>query len=202
LCDYSSKNEKKLKQHIRKNHKEIKLDLTIEEDCVECNLLKPKVEALEKYVLKIEEKLELKEMEKYTNNTATTVQSEYLEKNYNSEFIRDFDMFDCLAEKLIKTKSIEARCDECDYVGRNAARVIKHKEVKHVHKCDICGDEFEYIGDAEIKRHKNLVHHCAENILTEKEFEELTVSDQDNIRFGPDTPRKEDFMKRYKLRKR
>ena len=138
----------------------------------------------------------------YTNNTATTVQSEYLEKNYNSEFIRDFDMFDCLAEKLIKTKSIEARCDECDYVGRNAARVIKHKEVKHVHKCDICGDKFEHIGDAEIERHKNLVHHCAENILTEKELEELTDSDKDNIRFGPDTPRKEDFIKRYKLRKR
>ena len=71
-----------------------------------------------------------------------------------------------------------------------------------MHKCDICGDEFEYIGDAEIERHKNLVHYCAENILTEKEFEELTVSDKDNIRFGPDTPRKEDFMKRYKLRKR
>ena len=63
LCDYSSKNEKKLKQHIRKNHKEMQLNLTIEEDCVECNLLKPKVEALEKYVLKIEEKLEL-EIEK------------------------------------------------------------------------------------------------------------------------------------------
>ena len=58
----------------------MQLNLTIEEDCVECNLLKPKVEALEKYVLKIEEKLELKEMEKYTNTTATIVQSEYLKK--------------------------------------------------------------------------------------------------------------------------
>ena len=46
---------------------EIKLDLTIEDECVECNLLKPNVEVLEKYVHKIEEKLELTEMEKYTS---------------------------------------------------------------------------------------------------------------------------------------
>ena len=42
-----------------------------------------------------------------------------------------------------------------------------------MYKCDISGNEFENIGDAEIERHKNLVHHCAENILTEKECEEL-----------------------------
>ena len=65
----------------------------------------------------------------------------------------------------------------------------------------ISGDGFEYIGDAWIDGHKNLVHHCAENILTEKELEEFTNSDKDNIRFGPDTPWKEDFIKRYKLRK-
>ena len=71
-----------------------------------------------------------------------------------------------------------------------------------MHQSDICGDELEYIGDAEFKRHKNLVHDSAEIILTEKEFEELTDSDKENIRFGPDTPWKEDFMKGYQLRKR
>ena len=109
------------------------------------------------------------------------------------KYIRDFYMFDGLSEKLIKTKSIEAKCDECEYVGRNAARVIKHKEVKHVHKCDIFGDE--YIGDAEFQRHNNIVHHSAEIIFTEKEFEELRDCDKKDIRFGHDTPKKEDFMK-------
>ena len=52
--------------------------------------------------------------------------------------------------------------------GCNAARVIKHKEIKHVHKCDICGDE--YIGDAEFEIHNNIVHHSAEVIVTEKKF--------------------------------
>ena len=58
----------------------MQLNLTIKEDCVECNFLKPLIEALEKYVLKVEERLELKDMAYYTNNTAATVQSEYLKK--------------------------------------------------------------------------------------------------------------------------
>ena len=71
-----------------------------------------------------------------------------------------------------------------------------------MHQCDICGDEFEYIGDAEFKRHKNLVHNSAEIILTEKEFEELTDCDKEYIRFGPNTHRKEDFIKKVQLGKR
>ena len=58
----------------------MQLNLKIKEDCVECNFLKPKIEALEKYILKVKERLELKDMAYNTNNTAPTVQSEYLEK--------------------------------------------------------------------------------------------------------------------------
>ena len=71
---------------------------------------------------------------------------------------------------------------------------MKHKEVKHVHTCDICEDE--YIGDAEFDRHNNIVHHSAEVILTKKEFEELTDCEKEDIIFGPDTPRKEDFFEK------
>ena len=42
------------------------------------------------------------------------------------------------------------------YVGRNAAQVIKHKEVKHVHICDVCYDGF--VGDTTFDNHKRLVH--------------------------------------------
>ena len=115
-----------------------------------------------------------------------------------SKYIRYFYMFDGLSEKFIKTKSIEAKCDECDYVGRNAARVIKHKEVKHVHNCDVCDDEF--IGDTTFEKHNRLVHLNSDTLLSEKEFEELDEFEQQDISCGPDTPRKRDFMKR--LRKR
>ena len=47
---------------------------------VECNLLKTKIKAFTKYKLKMEARLELNNMAYYTNNTATTVQLEYLEK--------------------------------------------------------------------------------------------------------------------------
>ena len=50
----------------------------------------------------------------------------------------------------------------------NEAQMIKHKEVKHVHKCDICGHE--YIGDAEFKRHNNRVHQSAEQSCNKQFF--------------------------------
>ena len=129
------------------------------------------------------------------------VQIEYLKKNYKKKgYISDFDMFESLADELTKTKSIEAECDECEYVGRNAARVIKHKEVKHVHICEVC--EYEFIGDAEFERHKKLVHLNSDTVLTEKEFDELNDSEKEDIRCGPDSPRRQEFTKRYLLRKR
>ena len=113
---------------------------------------------------------------------------------------RFYNQFESLADKLTKTKSIEAECDECEYVGRNAARVIKHKEVKLVHICEVC--EYEFIGDAEFERHKKLVHLNSDTVLTEKEFDELNDSDKEDIRCGPDSPRRQEFTKRYLLRKR
>ena len=47
---------------------------------VECHLLKTKIKAFTKYKLKMEARLELNNMAYYTNNTAITVQLEYLEK--------------------------------------------------------------------------------------------------------------------------
>ena len=94
---------------------------------------------------------------------------------------------------------IEAKCDDCEDIGWNEARVVKHKEVKHVHNCEIC--EYEFIGDAEFEGHKKLVHINSNKILTEQEFDELNGVEQEDVRYGRDTPRRQDFMKRYILRK-
>ena len=75
-------------------------------------------------------------------------------------------MFDGLTEKVLKTKSIKTKYDECDYVGRNAAQVIKHKEVKHVHNCDVCDDKF--VGDTIVDNHKRLVHLNSVHFLLRK----------------------------------
>ena len=128
------------------------------------------------------------------------VQIEYLKKNYKKGYISDFDMFESLADELTKTQSIQAECDECEYVGRNAARVIKHKEMKHVHIYEVC--EYEFIGDAKFERYKKLVHLNSDTVLTKKEFDELNDSEKEDIRCGPDSPRRQEFTKRYLLRKR
>ena len=108
----------------------MQLNLKIKEDCVECNFLKPKIEALEKYILKVEERLELKDMAYYTNNTAPTVQSEYLEKICNSKYIRYLLKQNLPKQNVINVSMLEEML----------------QEVKHVHSCDVCCDR-------EFKRH-------------------------------------------------
>ena len=124
-----------------------------------------------KFVLRLEEKLQLTENYKHEPQTSTwQIQREYLRNNYKEEYIfnyiRDFDMFDSLADKLVKSNSLEAKCDECEYIGRNAARVVKHKEVKHVHNCEVCEDEF--VGDTNFEKHKKLVHLHSDILISEK----------------------------------
>ena len=56
------------------------------------------------------------------------------------------------------------------------------------------------IGDAEFERHKT-GHIDSNKILTENEFDELNDVEHEFVRCGHDTPRRQDFMKRYILRK-
>ena len=48
---------------------------------------------------------------------------------------------------------------------------MKQKEVKHVHKCEVCEDNF--VGDFNFVKRKKLVLLNSESLLSEKEFEEL-----------------------------
>ena len=57
--------------------------------CLECYLLKLKIEALEKYIFRIEERLELKDMAYYTNTTATTVQVEFIQRRKKIQIFKD-----------------------------------------------------------------------------------------------------------------
>ena len=93
---------------------------------------------------------------------------------------------------------MEAQCDECEYKGRNLARVEKHKEVKHHHWCDPCGDW--YFSDAIFAKHNLITHENLDKTLTEKEIYELDEDDIINIKRGPDTPRKLDLIKRHELK--
>ena len=48
---------------------------------------------------------------------------------------------------------------------------MKHKEVKHVHKWEVCQDKL--VGDFNFVKRKKLVLLNSESLLSEKEFEEL-----------------------------
>ena len=124
FCKYSSKNEKKIRQHIKKNidEKQYELVQTVEEDCSDCKSLKPKVEALDKFILRLEEKLQCTENYKYEPRTSTwQIQGEYLKNIYKEEiifnYIRDFDMFDSLADKLVKSKLLVPNVTNANILG-------------------------------------------------------------------------------------
>ena len=43
----------------------------------------------------------------------------------------DYSSFDKF-HHLMRGKSLEIKCDQCDYTARNKSRLAKHIEVKHV----------------------------------------------------------------------
>ena len=103
--------------------------------------------------------------------------------------------FDIL-HPLVKSKSLEVKCDE---TLRNLARLERHKGIKHVHICDICKEwdnETEYRGDAAFSRHTNLVHTHCDKPLTDEDYALSVYEDCEGIRSGPETPRRIDLKSR------
>ena len=70
----------------------------------------------------------------------------------NKWYIKDFNTFDSLSDNLLKTKPIEDICDECEYVSRNATRVVKHKEAKRVRRFEVFKNWF--LSNSEFERQK------------------------------------------------
>ena len=81
--------------------------------------LEAKVSALEKFVVRLEEKLELLEHE-----------DKAIEET-------DLSTFDKL-HTLVGSDLLKRTCEQCEFVARNEARINVHKEIKHNHTCDIC----------------------------------------------------------------
>ena len=172
-CDYLGKSEKKLRQHTKKNHIELDLNKTLEDDyCDETRtLLSDKIEKLEKFVLTLHDK-------------------------YRREIGWEDDV---TLEALIRRNSHEITCDDCEYKAQNKSRLTRHMTNKHEHKCDICG-EF-YVGQTVLDEHMECVHNNSETPMTDSEMEMLDIngSHMRDILKGPDTPRKE-ALKKYNLR--
>ena len=150
-------------------------------------VLEERVRVLETFVLRLEEKLEM--LEQHKKGVAKT----------------DYSSFDHL-HPLIRSNSLEVKCDECNEMFRNKARLAKHYENHHVYICEICNewDDREFRGDAEIAKHNFLIHETQDNTLTDKEFEDITQNYPDiqrQITNGPDTPKRENFFKLLKDKK-
>jgi hypothetical protein len=143
--------------------------------------LESKVRNLEKFVVRLEEKIE------FVHNFDPGDGFVYNEQKDYSEF-----------DKLIRTKSLETICDQCEYKGRNIARVEKHKEVKHHHVCEPCGTYHN--SDAAFANHNRRTHGNLDETLTEKDFNDLGYCESMAIQNGPDTPRKEDLIKRIQMK--
>ena len=77
-------------------------------------------------------------------------------------------------------------------MGRNAGKVLKHKEKDHIHDCESCNKY--YVGDSTFAAHNSLVHSV--DLLTDIEFENLASSDICDIKYGPETLRKTDLLER------
>ena len=154
------------------------------------NELENRVKNLETFVLTLQEKLESEEKEQFC-----------LTKWSPGPEGGGWTVLD----PLVRRKSFEHQCDECDYIGRNAVRLKLHKEVKHMFYCSECKpyENQLFKTENELKTHTLMVHVDLEKELTEEEFQNISENDLELLRTGrDDTPRKKDAIKKYNLRKK
>ena len=138
------------------------------------------MEALGQCVVRLEEKIVL--LEHHRVSCDGVIEEKYLKTiNFNRETSK---------EPLIWRQSLGVKCDECNYVGRNAGRILKHKEIDHVHDCEPC--KSYCVGDSAFASHNSLVH--IESLWTDIEYESLTSGDICDIKTGPETLRRTDLL--------
>jgi len=122
-CNHKTSTEKKLRQHMRKKHeKDTDLNDTIEDNTFKESL--EKIDKLEKFVVRLQEKIEIMEYD----------------KDYKWED-------DGTLESIIKRNSIIAECSKCGYEAKNKAILRKHIFEEHHND-----DEFELrLKDSEVE---------------------------------------------------
>ena len=149
--------------------------------------LEEKIVSLEKFVLCLEEKVEMLELDKYNYPTKTEAET----PDYSSMAL------------LVRRESFDAKCELCDYTGRNVARLRSHIAVHHTKYCLECDpDKREHLTEADFEKHNDLVHINKDKELTEEEVDKLSEKEAWDIEFGPETPRRKSFRKaNLKLKK-
>ena len=177
--------ERKIDQKNNEINAQIKKISEIESRLKESDL-EERVKQLEKFVLVLQEEIEMKEKNDHELGSWNPEKSGW-----------------AILDPLVRRPSLEIKCDQCDYVGRNSARLKAHMEVKHKHICRDCfwGKEFET--KERLKEHQTMVHENQEQVLTNEEFENLNENDLKQIKdYGGDTPRSRDIRKKYNLRQK
>ena len=185
--DFKPKIEE-IEKNIEVKEKEIKIQMEkiqeIEKCLKEHDLVK-RIKQLEHFVLILQEKIETKEKEE-----------EFYEARWNPAKSGWTSL-----DPLIKRDSLELKCEECDYVGRNSARLKLHIEVKHMNICTLCNYVCSFSTRDELIEHTLMVHENLDQVLTQEQFESLSESDLNTLRKN-DTPRSRDVIKKYNLRQR
>ena len=125
-CNHKTSTEKKLRQHMRKKHdKDTDLNDTIQDDTFKESL--EKIENLEKFVVRLQEKIEIMEYDK------------------DYKWLDDGTL-----ESIIKRNSIVAECFECGYQAKNKAVLRKHIFEEH-HNDEENEHKRKYLKDSEIE---------------------------------------------------
>merc|ERR1712129_49420 len=184
--DFRTKIEE-LERKIEVKDKEIEIQMEkikeIETSVREHDLVK-RIKKLEQFVLILQEKVETKEKEEH----------------YEARWNPTTSGWTCL-DPLVKRDSLEFKCEECDYVRRNSARLKLHMEVKHMNICTLCNYECRFDTRDELIEHTSMVHENLDQVLTQGQFENLSESDLTTLRRN-DTPRSRDVIKKYNLRQK
>jgi hypothetical protein len=180
-CEYVAKSNKKLNQHKRRNHQDNMLNVTIEDDC--CSKNSEKIEKLEKFVLKLQNKIEDLETIQRPPRSYNTMGKDWTE--------------DQSLEGLIRRLSNEINCEDCAYVATSITRFNHHMWKEHSLTCNHspkpCNQNIKYIGKEKLNEHMELIHNQIP--FTELEINNLTQNEEYNVFCGPDTPRKKQLQK-------
>ena len=151
------------------------------------NELETRVKDLEKFVLVLQEKLEEKDKD----------------ENFLARWNPEGNGWTIL-DPLVRRESLEQKCDECDYIGRNPSRLKLHKEVKHMNICTFCPDDQQiFETKEELQKHTSMIHENLDQVLSQKDFDNLSEIESEVLRLeGDDTPRRRDAREKYRLRTR
>ena len=175
------RNIKEKDDEIKSREKKI---LEIEAILRENELINKRLMNLEKFVLLLQEKAETNEKEDHKITRWNPV-----DKGWTS------------LDPLVRRDSSELKCEKCDYVGRNSARLKLHMEVKHMNICTLCNHDCIFETRDELQKHNSMVHENLDDVLTQEQFENLSDGDLKKLR-GNNTPRSRDVSKKYNLRQK